>query len=344
MHVAVTRIVSLAGRASRSWTPFFLLLGLVAATASAADPAAGPAAGPTKTERLPPGRLELKTGDRLDLVAWHYPLRQGTTPVATVILIHDLGGSHETVEPLAVGLQDANCTVVVPDLRGHGESVTPEMERAAGSRLPSELLKKPDFLAMVATGGGRIRNQAGLRGDIEAVRKWIVENPSKGVSLDRLYVVGSGLGAALAAYWTNADAAWPPITSGPQGGDVKGLVLVEPAPATKGFQIRQALDQEPAKTKLPIMIVAGPNNREADKVCDQLKKSRPDDWFDSRLLSRSPAKQGDATLIYAEVPARDRRGANLAGDAFASFRAENGRGDPAFLITAFIKATSAQNP
>ncbi len=341
MHVAAVRIVHHSGLAGRSWMLAGLLAGLLAGGAvGAADPASGPAT----PERLPPNRLELKTGDRLDLVAWHYPLRQGATPVATVILIHDLGGSHETVAPLALGLQDADCTVVVPDLRGHGESVTPEMERAAGSRLPSELLKRPDFLAMVATGGGRVRNQASLRGDVEAVRKWIAEHSDKGVNLDRLYVVGSGLGATLAAYWTNADAAWPPITSGPQGGDVKGLVLVDPAFATKGFQIRQALDLEPVKTRLPVMIVAGPNSRDADKVCDQLKKSRPDEWFDSRLLGRSPAKQGDATFIYAEVPARDRRGASLTGDAFASFRAENGRGDPAFLITAFIKATSARKP
>lgn len=341
MHVATVRTVHHSGGIGRSWLQAGLLVGMLAGGAvRAADPAAVPA----PRTRLPPNRLELTTGDRLNLVAWHYPLRQGATPVATVILIHDLGGSHETVEQLATGLQDADCTVVVPDLRGHGESVTPEMERAAGSRLPADLLKKPDFLAMVATGGGRVRKQASLRGDVEAVRQWIADRSDKDVNLERLYVVGSGLGAAVAAYWTNADAAWPPITSGRQGGDVKGLVLIEPAPATKGFAMRQALDQEPVKTKLPVMIVASPNNRDADKVCDQLKKSRPDDWFDSRMLGRSPAKQGDATFIYAEIPARNGRGVSLTGDAFASFRSDNGRGDPAFLITAFIKETSARKP
>lgn len=340
MHVAATRIVHRAGRASRFWRPIVLLIGLVAGTGSAADPAGGPAA----SERLPPNRVELATGDRLDLIAWHYPLRQGATPLATVILIHDLGGSHETVEPLAQALQEAGCGVVVPDLRAHGESVTAEMERAAGSRPPSALLKKQDFLAMVATGGGRVRNQASLRGDIEAVRQWIAEQSGKGVSLDRLYLVGSGLGAALAASWTNADAAWPPITSGPQGGDVKGLVLVEPAFSTKGFPILPAISQEPVKTKLPVMIIAGPNRRDADKVYEQMKKWRPDDWFDSRLLNRSPAKQGDATLVFAELDARDPRGAMVSGDAFASLRADNRRPDPAFLITAFIKATSDRKP
>ncbi len=340
MHVAAARIVPHSVLASRFALPVVLVIGLVASVCGAADPAPTP----DTPERLPPNRIELKTGDRHDIVAWHYPLRQGATPAATVILIHDLGGSHETVDALAVGLQEADYTVIVPDLRGHGESVAPEMERAAGSRLPADLLKRPDFLAMVATGGGRVRNQATLRGDVEAVRKWIADHPDKGVSLDRLYVVGSGLGAAVAAYWTNGDAAWPPITSGPQGGDVKGLVLIEPALATKGFQIRLALDQEPVRTKLPVMVVAGPNNRDADKVCDQLKKARPDDWFDSRLLNRSPAKQGDATFIYAEIPARDQRGVMLTGDAFASFRSESGRGDPAFLVAAFIKATSARSP
>jgi pimeloyl-ACP methyl ester carboxylesterase len=322
-----------------------LALALMAiAAAIAPGRAADPPAAATTVERVPPVRLELTTGDRFDLVAWHYPVRQAATPLATVLLIHDLGGSHETIEPLALALQDAECSVLVPDLRGHGESVTPDMERAAGSRQPSDLLKKQDFVAMIANGGSKVRRQAPLRGDIEAVRLWLVERAGTAEGIDRLYVVGSGLGAALAAHWTNADAAWPPLTNRQQGGDVKGLVLIEPAFSTKGFAILPALSREPIKTELPVMIIAGPKHDDADKVFDQLKRWRPTDWFDSRLLNRSAAKEGDATLIFAELDGKNQRGAIVHGDAFASLRADNRRPDPAFLITAFIKANADRRP
>lgn len=317
--------------------PLVVLIGGIAPKPSDAAP---PAAATTE---LPPAvPLSLETSDGYPLAVWHYPT-EATSPVATVILLHDLGGSHETVEPLALALQQAGCAVVAPDLRGHGESIAPDLARASGSRSPSDLLKRNDFAAMVATGGGRVRDQASLQGDIETVRNWLKSHSSNG--LDRLYLVGSGFGAALAAHWANADAAWPPLTSGPQGGDVKGLVLVEPTFVAKGFQILPALSREPLKTKLPVMVITGPNAKDADKVFEPLKRSRPDDWFDSRDQRGSPAKDSEATLVFAQLEGRDGRGRALSGDAFASLRADKpGPPDPAFLITAFIKATSGRRP
>ena len=324
-----------------------ILACLVGGIAMVTLPAAEPA-GPDAAAKLPaPTRLELETGDRRELATWYYPVRDGATPLATVLLLHGLGGSHESVEPLAVALQAAGCTVVAPDLRGHGESIEPELDRASGSRAPSELLKSKDFLAMVATGGSRVRDKASLRGDIETVRKWSKERSTSGsgVDLDRLYIVGSGLGAALAAHWTVADAAWPPITSGPQGGDVKGLVLIEPTFVIKGFPVLPALSQEPVKTKIPIMVIAGPKGRDADKVFDQLKRWRPDDWFDSRPGRRSPANDSEATLVFLQLEGRDRRGAVVEGDDFAALRSQNRQQpDPAFLVKSFIEATSDRRP
>ena len=314
----------------------------------AALAAAGEAAGQaTATEEPKPVRFELETGDRVRFAAWHYPVPDGGTPLATVILLHNLGGSHATIDPLARGLQAAGCGVVVPDLRGHGESVDPRLERASGSRAPSELLKLQDFRGIIATGGGRVRDQAQVRGEIEAVRNWIKERSGaeSGLSLDRLYLVGSGLGAALAAHWTNADAAWPPITSGPQGGHVKGVVFVEPTFAEKGFQILPALGQEPLKTQVPVMVIAGKGCRDADKVFEPLKRWRAEQWFDSRTPRGSPAKDSEATLVFAELEGKDGKGAVLRGDQLASLRSpDRNRPDPAFLITAFIKATTARRP
>jgi pimeloyl-ACP methyl ester carboxylesterase len=158
--------------------------------------------------------------------------------------------------------------------------------------------------------------------------------------LDQLYVVGSGLGATVAATWTVLDAAWPPIASGKQGGDVKGLVMIDPAFVTKGFSIAKPLAVEPVKSSLPIMIIGGGEDRDASKVFDQLKRARPSGWYDSRMFdaearrNTSPAKDSEASLLFLKL------GGKLAGDQLAAARSADPRQpDPAKLILAFIQAT-----
>ena len=307
---------------------------------------AGGAAEPGKEgEKQPPPepeKITLPTTDGVEIGAWVYRVADDTDPVATVLVLHDLGGSHETVEPLAKALQAAGCNVVAPDLRGHGASEMPKLARAAGEAGQSSLLKSGDFAAMTATSGGRLREQSAVRGDVEVVRNWIKQQADKGsLGLDKLYVVGSGLGATVAATWTVLDAAWPPIASGKQGGDVKGVVMIDPAFVIKGFSIAKPLAVEPVKSSLPIMIIAGGEDRDASKVFDQLKRARPSGWYDSRMFdaeargNTSPAKDSEASLLFLKL------GGKLAGDRLAAARAADPRQpDPAKLILAFIQATS----
>ncbi len=310
------------------------------------------AAGQTPTaaeEEVPPPEsqeLRLETTDGVGLAVQYFATAGDTKPAATVILVHDLGGSSDALVPLAKTLQRAGCAVLVPDMRGHGESNIPAYERAAADGNQSKLLKLPDFKAMAVTGGGRVRGRSDFRGDVEAVRHWIKENArNENLDLEKLVVVGSGLGAAIATTWTVADAAWPAIASGPQGGHVRALVLVDPAFATKGFIIGPSLGIEPVKTKLPIMIMAGTASRDAGKIFDQLKRSRPTAWFDSRLYdaterrNTSPAKDSEASLIYVQVDARDRAGRPLEGDGLAALASSDPQQrTPAALIAVFVRA------
>jgi len=318
------------------------------AAPAVAEPAAQPA---TKQAALPdPEELRLETSDGLDLVVQYFAAPGEEKPEATVILVHDLGGSSKTVDPLAETLQAAGCAVLVPDLRGHGESSIPAYAKQAAKGEQWKLLKLPDFKAMAVTAGGRVRGQSDIRGDLETVRTWIKQQADEGVlDMDRLVVVGSGLGAAVAATWTVADSAWPPSARGPQGGHVRGLVLVDPAFTTKGFVMSPMLAAEPVKSGLPIMILAGGGSRDAGKIFDQLKRARPSGWFDSRLYdaetrkNKSPAKDSEASLLYLQVDARDRQGAPLGGDELASLRSTDPqRRAPAAFIAAFVKAKAAQ--
>jgi pimeloyl-ACP methyl ester carboxylesterase len=313
-----------------------------------AQPAASPAA---EEEGLPePQELTLPTSDGVDLIVQYFAAPGKDKPQATVILVHDLGGSSENLDPLAESLQTAGCAVLAPDLRGHGGSSHPVYSKQAAEGEQWKLLKLNDFKAMTITAGGRVRGQSDIRGDIESVRNWVKLQADAGtLDLDNLVVVGSGFGAAVAASWTAADAAWPATARGPQGGHVRALVLVDPVFATKGFLIGPALAAEPLRTTLPILILAGSGSRDAVKIFDTLKRARPNAWFDSRLYdaetrqNTSPAKDNEASLLYVQVDARTAKGAPLAGDALASLSSPDPqRRTPAAMITAFIKAKAAR--
>jgi pimeloyl-ACP methyl ester carboxylesterase len=317
---------------------------LAAVCLTAAGGAAEPAARDGEPEPPPkPEVLSLPTSDGVEIAAWFYGVASDTKPSATVVLLHDLGGSHETVEPLAKALQEAGCNVVAPDLRGHGKSQIAQPARPAGEAGQSALLKSRDFEAMIATGGGRLREQASIRGDVEAVRNWIKQQAVQGRGdLENLYLVGSGLGAALAAAWTVQDAAWPPIASGRQGGHVKGVVMIDPTFVTKGFSIGKPIAVEPVKTRVPIMIIGG-DDGDAGKVFDQLKRSRPTGWFDSRMYdaearrNTSPAKDSEASVLFIKL------GGRLSRDKLAAARSADARQpDPARLIRTFIDVTAGR--
>lgn len=270
-------------------------------------------------EPPPAERLSLTTTDGVALAAWYYPVAGDATPKATAIVIHDLEGSHETVEPLSRGLQAAGYAVVAPDLRGHGASVSSALPGGRGGELDAKSLRKPDLLAIAASSGGRIRDQALARGDLETVHRWIEEQHAGGVlSVDRLCVVGCGEGGTLGALWTVADASWPPTTRGPQGGHVKALVLISPAIKAKaGVTMLPALKTNVFRSSLPILLLAGGDDRDAKKLTDQLKGLRPKEWIVQGPGQRKEQADGvekaaDASIfcMHADSP--------LSGDKLAS--------------------------
>lgn len=297
-------------------------------------------------------RLEkLETSDGVQVAAWYYPAQsaapaagaaeQPARPPAIVILLHDLEGSHASVEPLAKALAQRGVAVVAPDLRGHGASTG--RGPGGGEPLSPRLLKKGDLESIVRTGGGQVRDQALVRGEVEVVHGWIKGLAARdGCDLDRLFVVGSGLGAALAAHWVVADASWPDLATGSQGATVRGLVLVSPAWTTRGFSVSPALNAEPIARQLPLLVIAGTRDDDAVRLFAQLKRQRPDAWYEKRAgqaATRSPKLQdASPTLYLMELDSTQ------SGDALASQRSPDPRkaaGDPAGLIAGFIGTMSA---
>lgn len=303
-----------------------------------AVPAAGTAQPPLPAaERIP----RLSTSDGVALAAWYYPAAQpeeaDAAPAPVIILLHDLGGSHESVAPLAKDLQARGIAVVAPDLRAHGASTLPN--RGA------DALRSADLTNMAVTAGGRIREEAQGRGDVETVRNWIKAKADEGaLDLDRLIVVGSGVGAVVAAQWTVLDGKWPDLASGPQGGQVRGLVLVSPRWTTRGFTIAPALTAEPVRKQLPVLILAGAQDADAVKVYEQLKRQRPDGWSEKRATQAEATKapklgDGQPSLYLRQFDT------DLSGDRLATLVPKAGRGGyPAAAIEGLLGVITTPEP
>lgn len=334
-------------RSAAAWS----LLAALAGPAWPAPPGA-PLAAPAQPSAQAPARagkasapapkdttkeVTVDTSDGVSVRAWYYPPPEETEPRGSVILIHDLGGSHRSVEPLAKALQAAGYAVVAPDLRGHGTSRLEHLPASQADQ--AKLLKRPDFEMMSASAGGQKRDQSAVRGDIECVRNWMKQQADAGaLVMQPLFVVGSGLGATVAAAWTAADASWRDIATGPQGREVAGLVLISPTFITKGYGISPALAQEHVRTSVPVLVLAGSGDRDATKVFEQLKRHRLKDWFDSRHpvgdeKDSSPVPATEASLMLVANPAA------ATGDALAVLRSADPRGrglDPATLLQSFF--------
>jgi len=301
----------------RFYTVFILAFWLPPSLGAVETP---PVAAPPVT--ITSQKLQLETSDGLTLSARYYPVATGQKPLATVLLLHDLEGSHKTVDPLAKLLQKNGFAVVAPDLRGHGDSTSRLGIGGKVEVLEAKTLKRQELEAITATAGGRVREQAEFRGDIEAVRNWINHKSTSGeLDIQRLCVIGSGTGGTLAALWTAADWAWGPIATGPQGQQVRALVLISPTWAAKGISIVSALASEGLKFQIPILVIAGEGDRDASKVFDQLKRYRPQSWFQQRggRSEQAPKLENaaQATAFFMQLET------GLSADKLASDRTAN---------------------
>lgn len=271
-------------RRARTRRPLAVTLILVAARLALIAFLAQTVAAEAATESV-----QLTTSDGVDLRLTFYPAPEDCT--ATVLLVHDIGGDHASVRELAESLQQSGCSVAVPDLRAHGSSGGGRQGSGRGR------LQRNDLFMITGTGGGAIRSQARIQGDLETVRNWLKQRTDK-VNLNRFCVIGSGLGGTLAAVWTAADWGWQPNTRGPQGQEVNGLILISPIWAEQGISISAALntramvDRRPAKPlleQLPVMIIAGANDSQAERLFKTFQRARPANWF-QRLATGDETK------------------------------------------------------
>ena len=127
---------------------------------------------------------------------------------------------------MAAFLQEKlGCAVIVPDLRGHGESTLDQGGQTRAEKIEGKKLKPADIAAMVTQ-------------DLRAVKDFLwKKNNEKALNIDKLVVIGVEEGAALALSYAADDAVGyeqGKAKVGPLklGKFVKAVVLISPANVT----------------------------------------------------------------------------------------------------------------
>jgi pimeloyl-ACP methyl ester carboxylesterase len=197
-----------------------------------------------------PEAVNLTTSDGLALKATFYPGTRGIDTVPIVIL-HDFKGNRNEYDALALTLQSLGHAVLVPDLRGHGEST----KLQAGPReqaIEAAKMTRPDFEKII-------------RFDRAAVRDFLVNrNNKEEFNLNRLGIIGVGMGSVMAVHWADQDYREAVLTGGRGlGRNVKGVVLISPERNFKGVPIHTALQNPFVRATISVYILVGAQDAKA---------------------------------------------------------------------------------
>jgi pimeloyl-ACP methyl ester carboxylesterase len=194
-----------------------------------AEEKAAPKEKSAKVENPPPEDLKIPTRDGVELALSYYPGSKGKESVP-VVLLHMWKQNRNDYKDLATLLQSQGCAVIVPDLRGHGES-TQRIGVRKDEMLKAASMPTGQFPAMVTM-------------DMEAIKKFLWEKNNAGeLNIDKLCLVGAEMGASVALNFTMADALDQDRNRvrRPEfqlGRFVKALVLISPELSFRGLPIR----------------------------------------------------------------------------------------------------------
>lgn len=220
--------------------------------------------------------------------------------VVPIIMLHGWEGRRRDFDQLASTLQKRGHAVIVPDLRGHGDSTTVQLANGGIKEIELDRMRSTDM--------------AGMLLDVEAVKKHFMDKNNAGeVNIELLCVIGADVGAIVAVNWSAYDWARRQLPAFKQGRDVKALVLVSPQESHKGFSLTKALSYPVIQKQLSIMLIVGEDDRtasrEAKSIHSRLARFRdvPTDPKDLDLVYLKPntTLQGTQLINVPGLPLRD---------------------------------------
>lgn len=234
-----------------------------------------------------PQNVEIRTKDGIVLKATFFPGSKGKESIP-MIMLHAHKGNRRDFEILAKFFQGDffGAAVLVPDLRGHGESTldTNNSRRA----LSADKLNAKQFQAMVTF-------------DMEACKKFLMERHNRGeLNIEELTLVGAEMGASIAMLYAKTDWSWPTLSTGKQGQDVRAVAMISPQTVIKGLRIADALgepDMFRFRENVQFFLAVGDRDpkalKDVERLEKQLRRFRPNEKSDkpeeaSIVLSRFP--------------------------------------------------------
>lgn len=254
----------------------------------------------------------LTTKDGVELKVTYYASTEGKN-ATPVILLPDLKDSRSVVDSLArhmanpdpkQGDTHKSFAVVAVDLRGHGDSTRQLLQGGERRTVDAAKLTRDDLAAMVQS-------------DMEAVRRFLVnENDEGRLNINRLSIVGAGLGATVAVNWAAVDWSAPPLAVGKQGQDVKALVLLSPAWKNKGLTLQNALRHPGVRQEIAFCMLYGDRDRQTQADVKRIEKQleryhpapknpSPDEPHDLVALGAPTGLQGTKLLKEGGVEAEN---------------------------------------
>jgi pimeloyl-ACP methyl ester carboxylesterase len=238
----------------------------------------------------------LPTKDGVQLTATYYPSTQPkgsaqAKQVTPVVLLHDYKETRAVFTQFAQRLQAPaesepdrpSFAVITVDVRAHGDSTKQILRDGSQVDLDAARLDRDELLAMAAL-------------DMEAVRGFlIVKNDAGELNLNKLCLVGAGMGANVAVNWAAQDWSAPPLAVVRQGQDVKGLVLLSPRWTFRGLSLQQPMRFNALKRFVAWMLIYGEEDNRV-KV-DVHRIERQLEPFHEKQAG-SPQRQGLAVVAW----------------------------------------------
>lgn len=206
-----------------------------------------------------PTKVKLIAKDNFEIFATYYGgIHLKKSPA--IILLHDVLGSSADLSELAAFLQKTyGYAVLVPDLRGHGDS-----QKTGEIEIDPAKITRAEFDAFML--------------DIEACKKFLIAHNDEGeLNIDMLIVVGVGKTCVPTVNWTLGDWSYPALVGLRQGQDVKGVVLISPEQSFKGVRMTNAL-RAPIFTgkeiaePLRMLLAVGKNDEALVKEADAIRE------------------------------------------------------------------------
>jgi len=195
------------------------------------------------------------------------------------------------MHPLALALQRKKHSVIVPDLRGHGQSIyVASPVGGEPAKIIRDKMSRTAIEAMVV--------------DIETAKRFLLEKNNKGeVNIEQLCIVGCGFGGTIALNWAALDWNRRSLPAYKLGQDVKAIGLVSPVKSFHGVTAQQALAHPVIRKALGTLILVGadePNAyADAKRVYRSFERFHGKDAKDLGFLKFNTSLQG-ARLINAK--------------------------------------------